>query len=94
MDLHQRGELGPAKRSASNALGEQWSFVEVAITAIMLPGRRSCSKVIPDWAMKSMNASVGCATTLFVNSQRTSSIRLTLSVQITCTRVRPLSVKA
>jgi hypothetical protein len=40
MDLHQRGELGPAKRSASNALGEQWSLAEVVITAIMLPGRR------------------------------------------------------
>ena len=40
MHLHQRGELGPAKRSASNALGEHWSLAEVVITAIMLPGRR------------------------------------------------------
>jgi hypothetical protein len=40
MDLHQRGELGPAKRSASSALGEQWSFAAVVITVIMLPGRR------------------------------------------------------
>jgi hypothetical protein len=29
MDLHQRRELGTAKRSASNALGEQWSFAAV-----------------------------------------------------------------
>jgi hypothetical protein len=40
MDLYQRGELGPANRSASNALGEQWSFAAVVITAIMLPCRR------------------------------------------------------
>ena len=40
MDLHYQGELGPAKRSTSNALGEQWSFAAVVISAIMLPGRR------------------------------------------------------